>query len=202
MKKLWYKLQSKFLTAFGNIKVFRFPFFFVYDPDSFAVTGKDIFNALDILQPGDILLRGYRHYLDGYFIPGDYSHGAIYIGDNTIIHAVAEGVSEINAIDFMECDRVCILRPAKCQKKAIQIAKKFAKDKIPYDFGFKRGTSSLYCFELAAECYPTLQIDKKKAKVFGGLLRKKEPVYLAESFFDSPDFQLVFECNPAKKTGK
>lgn len=67
------------------------------------------------------MLRGYNHYLDGYFIddPHGYSHGAVYIGDGKIIHAVAEGVSEIHAADFMKCDRICILRPESGQEDAV-----------------------------------------------------------------------------------
>ena len=41
-----------------------------------------------------------------------------------------------------------IFRPKKGQKTAIAKAKKFAKSKVPYDFGFSRGTSAMYCFEL------------------------------------------------------
>jgi cell wall-associated NlpC family hydrolase len=57
---------------------------------------------MDVIWPGDIVLRGYNHYLDGKFIPDPlkYSHGAIYVGDNTLIHAVAEGVSTVNIVDF------------------------------------------------------------------------------------------------------
>ena len=67
------------------------------------------------------MLRGYDNYLDGYFIddPHGYSHGAIYVGENKIIHAVAQGVSEIHAVDFMKCDRICIIRPAVGQDEAI-----------------------------------------------------------------------------------
>lgn len=35
LKKLW----AKFLTKFGDIKVFRFPFWLVYDPNFFKMTG-------------------------------------------------------------------------------------------------------------------------------------------------------------------
>jgi hypothetical protein len=35
MKKILYKLWTKFLTAFGNVKIFRWPLFLVYDPDDF-----------------------------------------------------------------------------------------------------------------------------------------------------------------------
>jgi len=137
-------------------------------------------------------------YADGKFIPGDYSHGAIYVGDNTVIHAVAEGVSEINIVSFCMCDRIYILRPRCGVKQAIAKAKKFAKDNIPYDFAFKRNSSALYCFELCAECYPKLDIGLKTASAFFGLA-KKENVYLAESFTESPDFKAVFEWNPKRK---
>lgn len=96
----------------------------IYDPSEYEMDGIHIQKALSILMPGDILLRGYNHYLDGYFIddPHDYSHGAIYAGNNKVIHAVAKGVSEIHVIDFMKCDRICILRPRCGQDEAIAIA--------------------------------------------------------------------------------
>ena len=76
-------------------------------------------------------------------------------------------------------------------------ANEFAKKSVPYDFGFDRGASALYCFELCGECYSKLSIEKKKISKFFGLCRKE--VYLAESFFESPDFQLVMEYNPLRK---
>ena len=198
MAKFFYKLWSRFLTFFGDIKIFRFPFWFVYDPDDFEVDGEATIKALEILKPGDVVLRGYRHYLDGKFIKSKraYSHGAIYLGNNTIAHAVAEGCSTINAVDFMRCDRICVLRPSKGVKKALALARKFVRDKIPYDFGFKRGVSSLYCFELCAECYPTLDIPKKFPSMLFGLIKKRNGVYLSDSFFESKDFKVVFEHNP------
>lgn len=197
MKKFWYKLKARFLTQFGNIKVYKFPMFIVYDPSTFDMTGQRILDVLRLLQPGDIILRGYRHYLDGMFIPGDYSHGAIYVGDNKIIHAVAAGVSEIDVVEFCMCDRICILRPSTFQASAIKTAKKLAKDNVPYDFGFKCGTSALYCFELCAECYKKFDIQTKTAKAFFGLLRKKN-VYTADSLFECQDLTKVFEFNPKR----
>lgn len=75
------KLSEWFLTVFGDIKVFRFPFFVVYDPGSYQVKGDDVRALIDTLQPGDILLRAYTNYLDGKFIPGKFSHAAIYCGE-------------------------------------------------------------------------------------------------------------------------
>ena len=197
MKKLLYTFASKFLTWFGDIKVFPRPMFIVRAPEFFKMTGDKIIEVMDILKPGDIILRGYDYYLDGKFIPDKlkFSHGAIYIGDGKIIHAVAEGVSYINAVEFCECDRIAIFRPKKGQKTAIAKAKKFAKSKVPYDFGFSRGTSAMYCFELCGECYDKLNIPRCTVKKLFGLL-KKEDVFLAESFFKSKDMKCVFHYNP------
>lgn len=40
MKKTIYKLWSKFLTMFGNIKIFKWPMFFIYDPSEYEITGE------------------------------------------------------------------------------------------------------------------------------------------------------------------
>lgn len=197
-RQRWYELKAKFLTKFGCLKVYKTPMFIIYDPSTNEMHGEQILKVLDILQPGDVILRGYRHYLDGMFIPGDYSHGAVYVGDRKIVHAVAAGVSYIDVIDFCMCDRICILRPNKLQTSAIKLAKKLAKDNVPYDFGFKRGTSALYCFELCAECYKKLDIKTKTAKAFFGLLQKKN-VYTADSFFENSNFTRIFEYNPKRK---
>lgn len=136
-------------------------------------------------------MRKFDSCADSKFIPSEYSHGAVYVGDNKIIHAVAKGVSEIDAVSFCMCDKICVLRPRAGARNAIAKAKKFAKDKVPYDFAYKRNSSALYCFELCAECYPKLDIKPKVAMIFFGLLRKKN-VYLAESFTSSPDFKMIF----------
>ena len=183
MKKLLYKIWSRFLTRLGDIKIFRWPLWTVYDPDDYQVSGGNIFELMDIIQPGDIILRGYRHYLDGKFIPNfpnaeigkGFSHGAIYIGDMKIIHAVAEGVSEINLIDFCQCDRIALFRPDSGAKTAVKIAKKCLG--TPYDFLFESGNGSLYCFELCRIAYPKLDILPVEVKKFFGLMKKQ--VYVA-----------------------
>lgn len=197
MKKFIYKCWSKFLTWFGNIKIFNYPFWIVYDPSEYAVTGEKLLEILNVVKPGDIILRGYAEYLDSKFIPDKlkYSHCGIYIGKNTVVHAIAESVEYINVLDFCMCDRIAIFRPKKGQRNAIKIAKEFADNKVPYDFIFSPGTSSLYCFELGAECYPNLDIPKCTPTMLFGLIKKKD-VYLAESFFKSTDMECIFHYNP------
>ena len=186
-------MKSKFLQVFGDIKVFRFPLFLVYDPDDYGVSGNDTRDIIKIIKPGDLILRKYKHYLDGYFIPGKYSHTGIYVGGGKIIHAVAEGVSYTDIIEFTRCDHIAILRPASGQKAAIEKAKQFVKDGIPYDFDFKEGNKSLYCHELGAACYSNLRIQKLVPKLFGGLIHSTTLRWLAESFLESPDFTIVKE---------
>ena len=169
--------------------------FIVYDPSDYTMDGKHIQAALRILQPGDVVLRGYDHYLDGMFIddPYKYSHGGIYAGNGKIVHAIAKGVSEIDAVDFMMCDRVCILRAKKYRGQAVAKARQFAKDNVPYDFAFERGVSELYCFELCAEVYPKLDVKRIEFKKMLGLLKKN--AYLADSFRKNKNFKIVFEYN-------
>lgn len=193
MKKIIYWLKSKFLTFFGDIKYFKFPFFFVYDPDDYLIDGPKMRDIMKKVRIGDLILRRYRHYLDGVFIPGKYSHTGIYIGEGKMIHAVAEGVTEIDLLDFIKCDGIIILRPASGQKKAVETAKQCERDGIPYDFDFKEGVKALYCHELGAVCYSNLRIEKKVPKLLGGLISSSTTRWLAESFLTSPDFRTIVE---------
>ena len=49
VKKTLYKIWSKFLTMFGDIKVFKWPLWIVYDPDDFEVTGEKTAQMLKLL---------------------------------------------------------------------------------------------------------------------------------------------------------
>jgi hypothetical protein len=79
-------LSERLLRVFGQIKYFKYPFFLVYDPGSYQVKGEDMRELIELLQPGDILLRAYTMYLDGLFIPGRFSHAAFYYGELTEEH--------------------------------------------------------------------------------------------------------------------
>ena len=129
--KVFDKIYNCFLTFFGDLKVFKFPMFIIYDPGSYKVKGEDIRQVIKIIRPGDILVRGYINYLDGYFIPGFFSHAGLYLGavvqsdakelnpgqlqdfrtgEQRVIHAMAEGVFMEDIINFCRCDYMAILR--------------------------------------------------------------------------------------------
>lgn len=75
----------------GTLKYFRSPWSIVEDPGSYRIRGDEVRQLIDaVLQPGDILLRGYDGYVDGLLIGqagggaglGKYfSHAALFIGD-------------------------------------------------------------------------------------------------------------------------
>jgi len=79
-KKRWYE---KFLTWFGDLKYFKFPFFLVYDPSSYRVKGEDVREVINKILPGDVVLRSYDNYVDGLFIPGEFSHVGFFYGHAT-----------------------------------------------------------------------------------------------------------------------
>ncbi len=130
-------LKISFLKAFANFKVFKYPFFLIYDPHSFDIKGGDYYAVRDTIQAGDILLRAYRSYLDGYFIPGKYSHAALYMGDEKIIHAMTPDVQWTDLATFTRCDRVCVIRPEVSEDDK-KIAMQRALDMVgkPYDYDF------------------------------------------------------------------
>jgi len=116
----------------SDLKVYRWPMFVLYDPGSYLVKGEDARKAIDTVKPGDILLRRYQHYLNGYFIPGYFSHAGLYLGNvdpddikmvpsgsgqdhfragkQMVVHALGEGVLMEDLLSFCRCDQMAILR--------------------------------------------------------------------------------------------
>lgn len=88
-KKSWYEY---FLTWFGDIKFFKFPLFLVYDPSSYKVRGEEVREVIDLIQPGDVVLRAYDNYIDGLFIPGSFSHVGFYYGKSEEAERSSAGV--------------------------------------------------------------------------------------------------------------
>ena len=191
-----YSKWEKILTAIGNIKIFKTPCFIIYDPNEYdyKIRGH-VIRKLEsgILKPGDIILRKYDHYLDGFFIPGEYSHSSIYMGNGLVMHAVAEGVKEIDLIDFCQCDGLKILR---CNNKDVDINEVLSlaeinKDK-PYDFKFdSNDSSSFYCHEFTRACYKSLEIESYIPTFLGIKIKFLSKKFLDKSFIDNPYFDTV-----------
>lgn len=196
MKNYIYALWSKFLIWLSKVKIFTqghlIPVI-LYDGDEAYVNGEDILQIMELIQPGDVLIRGYDEYLDGKFIPDEkgYSHAGLYVGDNTVIHASSPSVNRISIIDFCHCDRIMVLRPVWGMENAVKIANQ--KVGVPYDFNYESDIGKLYCFELIANCYPDSAMEEVVVKKFFGLVKRH--CYVAKSIYDNPYFGTVFEKN-------
>jgi hypothetical protein len=196
MDSYCYKAKKIVLTIFGDIKVFLWPLWIVYQPNSFRIKGAETRQVSAILKPGDVVMRAYINYLDGYFIPkgrSKCSHSGLYVGDGKVVHSIAEGATEIDLIDFCRTDRLVVLRPNKGQDDAVNRAKDFAIKKIPYDFDFKPEPGKFYCHELTAYCYKELEIRQLSRKILG-IINSPE-AYLADSFYTNSNFEIIYETD-------
>ena len=190
-----YKLWSVFLIWFSKIKVLKFGMLPILasDQDPYVVTGHDILQIMELIEPGDVLLRGYDKYLDGKFIPDEhgYSHGAIYVGKNEVVHAASPFVHSISIIDFCQCDRVMVLRPMYGSEDAVKKAMSLLGK--PYDFNYESTDERLYCFELVANLYQNANMEQYDVSKFLGLVNRK--CYLAKSIYENKFFKIVYERN-------
>ena len=196
------RMYDRFVTMIGDIKVYKFPFFMVYDPSEYHVTGEDMHNVLDLVKPGDVLLRGFTYYLDGKFIPGAFSHAAFYAGENQVIHATAEGVHEENLLSFLRCDVIAVLRitdltPAD---RLAAVMKAYSLLGRPYDFRFVAGNDAYYCSELVSVIYghmPNLGVAPEPISLLFGLIKKLAITPVA--FLKSSALQTIYLNEMAKK---
>lgn len=112
---MFYKLKSKLLTILGDIRYFGWknPFWFALNVPSFKLRGEHYRSLKLVIQPGDILLRGFEGYVDGWFIPGHWSHAGLYVGGEKeqVVHSMAEGVFIEDVLNFLRTDRVAVFRP-------------------------------------------------------------------------------------------
>lgn len=207
-------LKQVLLDGLGLIRIYNRPLWFVFNPKPFGVRGRHIRDALGLLQPGDVLVRAYDTYLSSWFIPGRFSHSGVYVGRlegdlgvATVVHALGTGVQRTDILDFlMACDSFAILRP-KCddatKNQACQIAVRYIGAQYDYRFDIcedydnedevEKRTKSVYCHELTRSCYPHLRVEPLCPSLWNGMIRSSKRQFLAQSFFDSPDFTVVYD---------
>ena len=146
---IFYRIWARFLTWFGDI-MFR-----TKPP---KVVARHIRDLLQLVEPGDVICRMYDCYLDSFFIKGEYSHSGYVMDEKTVVHSIAEGVCEIDIIDFVKnCDGFILLRYANVTNTFLDGTTSFVRRNIgkPYDFFFDRKeVEHFYCHEFT---YRTLQ---------------------------------------------
>ena len=220
---IWTKIYNTTLKIFGDIKVYKFPFFLLYDPGSYLIKGNEVREIMNTLKAGDILIRGYKNYLDGYFIPGFFSHAALYLGsvpnennitllpsvrdefyaegEQIVVHAMAEGVFMEDLLNFCRCDYIVILRSSKVKQEDIDQIYNNALMKLgtPYDFQFDFSRyNNLSCTEFVYLCMQDYMDEE------GVRLRDRRapfrlrPTLIPDDFIDS-SLELVWQSSTIPK---
>lgn len=150
-------IYSKILNWASNIRIY-WGGLILFGDSHYEVKGKHTRKIIELLQPGDVLLRRYNHYLGSVIIPGYWSHTAIYIGDNNVIHMVGEGITLEDILTFTRCDDIAILRTDNVDliNQAISKANKYLEANLVYDFKFDfKDDSAMSCTEFLNACYGT-----------------------------------------------
>lgn len=138
----------------------------LFGDSHYRMKGEDVRDILNSLQKGDVLLRRYDHYLGGMLTPGYFTHAAIYVGDNRVIHMLGEGICSEDILTFCRCDHVAVLRHVGAHYPRYQAVKKafaFLEKHVQYDYEFESEDEEFYCTEFVWECYgrpPDLYFDK------------------------------------------
>lgn len=204
------------LKIFGDLKVYKFPFFLLYDPGSYLIKGDETRQVMKTLRPGDIVVRGYKNYLDGYFIPGFFSHVGLYLGDvpnedniallpsaknqfyaegeQIMVHAMAEGVFMEDLLNFCRCDYLLILRSSKITQDNVNTIYNRALMRLgtPYDFQFDFSKyNNMSCTEFVYVCLEDIMKEEGVRLRDRRAPLKKRPTLIPDDFIDS-DLELIW----------
>jgi len=164
---MWYKMKKAVIKWFGDIKIYKYPPFFMLGHTEYKMKGEDVRNILTIIRPGDILLRRYDHYISGLMIPGYFTHAAIYTDNNKIVHMLGDGINEQDILTFCRCDEIAIIRCSDIDTRhyAIEKADTYYNQNIKYDFDFDFSDSTRFsCTEFIDEIYQHPNFNKKLRK--------------------------------------
>ena len=174
---------KKFLTLFGDTQWFgwKHPLWFAVSPPGYKLKGEHYRLIKPVLKPGDILLQRFEGWIDKWFIPGFWNHGAIYIGGvkEQVVHATSEGVLIEDVINFMRTDHLIVLRLKN--KLATEIGIKKAESIVgaEYDFSFDFSDNTQFsCTEVIDYCYPELFT---KSKHLGRMMLSPDDITLSPS---------------------
>jgi len=171
MRKLLNKLQKAFILFTGKIYLNKYFPFLVYNPRFHRIKGDDVRSLITMAQPGDLVFRSTKGYLALMFIPGDWDHVGVYIGDNKVIHSVGKkGVIIEDIITFFRADIGALVRINELTPEQIDSAKSFCKEALEdnqgYDYYFKDDNGRFYCSELVNDAFSGM-FDHDRRKSYG-----------------------------------
>ncbi|NJO16027.1 MAG: hypothetical protein HC877_09820 [Thioploca sp.] len=124
---------SQWLLKFSNAtQVVKRPFFIIYHPHRLAIKGTHTREIMELIKPGDILVRSDNHYLSSLFMRGTFTQVGFYLGEvnetqlkqlakidnptqfkfgkQMVIHASGDQIYLDDLIDFCRCDGLAVMR--------------------------------------------------------------------------------------------
>lgn len=161
------------------------------------LSGRENSILLSKLQPGDVILCGN----DGSFI-----HGALYVGDGKVVHALATQPDMMNAFRGVveeswetytrrsERDTVVVLR-SQLSSSDVQRVIRYARAQLNkgYDSLFLNSSDErFYCIELV---FKALKQAQQAPRMFAHTVPYGWEIVSVEDLMDSPDFQTVYQRN-------
>jgi uncharacterized protein YycO len=127
---------------------------------------RDIIRAANV---GDVLLTTRRGSLTSRLIPGFWSHAAIVVDGDAVVHATYPNVSRSSITELvLGATDVMIVRPVFADGEQRGTAIRWALMQLghPYDLGFEHGVDAFYCSELVWLAYgaavPEWSFDARK----------------------------------------
>ncbi|RLJ02999.1 MAG: hypothetical protein DRP08_04040 [Candidatus Aenigmatarchaeota archaeon] len=178
---LWYKIKKAFIQWFADIRVYNFGLI-LWGDSHYKVKGNDMRMVLKKVLPGDIILRRYNNYLGSVMVKGHFSHAAVYVGDDKIVHMLGDGITWEDILVFMHCDDIAIMRPSP-ELAAIGVENAYEQlaKGVKYDFDFDTSCEEkFYCTEFVDYCYNNV------------ISIYEEGYVLPDDFLDSEKLSLVW----------
>jgi len=166
-KSMRFRIYKAVLKGLGDITISpRFPFI-GYGSCVYKVRADEMRRVLSILEPGDILLGRHDKYVGGKFVPGFYSHAAIYVGENTVVHAIGDGVGTEDILCFLRRDWVAVIKTPDISRDCVVKTAK-SKEGLDYDWLFDNKCPERFsCTELVEFCIENTQHKETKIEAHG-----------------------------------
>lgn len=153
---LFYDIKKAFISWVADIRIYCGGIV-LFGESHYKIKGPHMREIINIIQPGDLILRRFNHYLGSLAIPGYWSHSAIYVGDeHDIIHMLGTGITREDILTFMRCDDIVVLRcpDAALVSGAIRESERLMVNMVEYDYNFNTSCSEkFYCTEFCNYVY-------------------------------------------------
>ncbi len=159
-----YKIKKFIIKWFGDILIYKYPIFIIFGHTAYKMKGEDVRDVLNVIKPGDIVLRRYNNYLSGLLIPGYFTHASIYVGDDKIVHMLANGVTQEDILTFCRCDNIAIIHcnSEQISNIAIDKANEVLAKGAQYDYNFDFADEERFsCTEIINHIYEDPKFERK-----------------------------------------